>query len=271
MRKAVALLAVALAAVAAYAGITRAAGSGKQAVSSQHVSLTVTASGTQLDRPVTVRADGSVDNQRRVGSFSIDLAGAQSALPFRLPVTRVDEIIDASNGAVVSYLQVPGLGRFFTQGKSWLKVDTGKVAKGLGMNIEPFTNLATAPTEVLPTLRKVSSSEQTLGSETIDGVATTHVRLMVDVRRLATLAPDEHRALVAAALDELVRKAGISTQPVDVWTDSDGLLRRATATLNGRDGKAEVDLRLTDFGAPVDVQIPAAKDTLDATGWLSRR
>jgi hypothetical protein len=269
MRKAVALVAVALAAVAAYAGITRAAGSGKQAVSSERVSLTVTASGAQLQEPVTVRADGTVDNNRRVAAFSIDLGGAQGAFPMRLPVSRLDEVLDASNGGVVSYVQVPGIARYFTQGKSWLKIDMGQVAKGLGLELEPFTNLATAPTEVLPTLRSVSSGEQVLGSETIDGVATTHSRLTLDVRRLSTLAPSEHRALVAAALDELVRHSGIATQPVEVWTDADGLLRRATATVNARDGQAKLDLRLSDFGSPVDVEVPAAKDTLDATGWLA--
>jgi LppX/LprAFG-like lipoprotein len=239
MRKGLVVVAVAAAAVAAYAGITRAAGSKRTAVSTERVALTVTAYGG------SARLDGVVDNTAQRGSFTVDLSNAAGLAPFRIPVTRVDAVVDASRGSLRTYLRVPDILRTFSAGKPWAEVDAGD-------DLGALTRLATAPSQLLPTLRSVSTGEQILGRETVDGVATTHSRLTVDAQKLAKLAPRGRRAIVGAALAQL----GV-TQPVDVWVDSSGLLRRATATLDD----ATVDLRLSDFGANADVRIPSASDT----------
>src|SRR3954469_14913452 len=136
MRKGFALVAIAAATVAAYAGITRAAGSKRAAVSTERVSLTLTA------RDGSVSVDGTVDNAARRGSFTIDLSNASALAPFRLPVRRVDAVLDTSNGDLHAYVQVPGLLRAFTNGKAWAAVDARALAGG---DLGPLTRLATAP------------------------------------------------------------------------------------------------------------------------------
>jgi hypothetical protein len=272
MRRLLALLLVATAAVAAYAGITQAGGKKRLATASERVALTVTVSGSELARPATLRVDGAVDNDRRLARFTIDATDLAAALPVHLPVTKVETVVDTSRGGLVAYAKVPLLAQIVAGGKPWAKVDLGSLARTRGVDLSSLTALAASPGQLLPQLRALSSETTVIGPETVDGSAATHSRLTIDVQRLATLAPAAQRDLAAQALAELVRESGVATVPIDVWADASGLLRRVTLTHASPDGDGSVsiDLRARDYGAAVDVQVPAAAQVTDLTSLIGR-
>ena len=65
--------------------------------------------------------------------------------------------------------------------------------------------------------------------------------------------------------------AGLSTVPLEVWIDEDGLVRRLTQTWNQKlpDGAGRMETKLTmdlyDFGPRVEVDPPPSNKVFDAT------
>lgn len=112
--------------------------------------------------------------------------------------------------------------------------------------------------DLLTTLASVPSAVR-VGSDTTDGVATTHYRA---TERLADLA-----ARAAAAGHQLpeqlrARLASGGAVTVDTWVDSTGLPRRVSVAVSGglaTDSRVprSVDIRFADFGASVGAPPPA--------------
>jgi len=116
-------------------------------------------------------------------------------------------------------------------------------------------------TGVLDALRGVGADVQEVGTEEVNGVDATHYRATVDLQRALDAAPESQRERARTALGQL----GTSDVPIDVWLSSDGLPVRQVITfdapaggglLGGMSMKMTIDF--TDWGTPVDVQVPPA-------------
>jgi hypothetical protein len=150
-------------------------------------------------------------------------------------------------------------GRQLPNGKSWVKVDLERALKKLGMD---FANLGIgqSPTGALAQLRG-SANTQKVGTETIDGVRTTHYRGTVDVQDALGRATAKERKALQRLLDEAKAHGVDATSTThDVWVGDDGLVRRLTEQVGS---VGHVTITFSDYGAPVQIEAPPADETTD--------
>jgi hypothetical protein len=142
-----------------------------------------------------------------------------------------------------------------------VKLDLQRELGKLGVNL-PQLQLggSQSPVDGLRWLRG-SKRATKLGTETIDGVATTHYRVTVDKADALSKATPKQRELLQRLL-RLAGQRGVDAEPntVDVWVGDDGLVRRMTQKLGAL---GSVTTTFSDFGAPVHIEAPPADQTVD--------
>jgi hypothetical protein len=243
------------------------------ATPSMKTDLTVTMLSSKLPGGrMELSATGALDNQNHRMSMRLDMSklvsqlGAAGAMGSAADWVG-QEVADFSNGRAVIYLNLPVLGKVMPGGKPWIKVDLSAVGKKAGIDLSQFTQLGTDPSQMVGWLRTVSGDVTTVGTEQIDGVDTTHYRANVDLSKYPDLVPADQREAVRKAIDQLTKTAHLSSFPVHVWVDKDGLVRQVravlTETIQGQTMNVVTTERFHDFGAPVDVQIPSSDQVTD--------
>ena len=92
------------------------------------------------------------------------------------------------------------------------------------------------------------------------GVETTHYKGEIDLKNARQRAPKSARD----AIDKFVTRTGIDSMPYEAWIDGHGLLRKLAFHMT-RGGELAIDTtaELYDFGAPISIVLPPAKDTVD--------
>jgi hypothetical protein len=143
--------------------------------------------------------------------------------------------------------------------KPWTKLDTRRV---------PAAQLHAHPDELVHVravvylaggVRRASK----IGSDTIEGVAQVHYRGVVDPARVVALAPAADRAALRTTIrDDYLTKPF----PADFWLDPEGRIRRVLVAYRTPGGSRIVlDARFSDFGAKLDLHVPAASEIQDIT------
>jgi hypothetical protein len=144
-----------------------------------------------------------------------------------------------------------------------------EAAKSAGVDLnQMLAQAAQNPADVLAMLKTVGSV-QTVGTETVDGVSTTHYKATVDLAKAAGQVGEP----ASSAVQHLIDEGGPSSIPADVWIGDDGLVRKATVdetvSGGGESATVHVTLGLSDYGTAVNVTAPPSGDTLDATGLVA--
>lgn len=149
------------------------------------------------------------------------------------------------------------------QGKHWMKMDLSKNAafaaslnKSNGQ--DPATQLK---------LFTSSGDIKRVGTETVDGVSTTHYAGTVDLAKLASRQDPKLKSLV-----QQDSKLGITTMNVNLWVDSQSLpVRMQEATPASSSVPLTATIDYSDYGnTPVTVTPPPASDTLDMSSLLPK-
>jgi hypothetical protein len=170
------------------------------------------------------------------------------------------------------YMKMPFLTADIPGGKPWLKLDLEAAGKTQGMDFGSLMNSGSQnPATILAFLQGVSSNVQNQGTETIDGVQTTHYHATVSPQRmLARLAKKDPKAV--STYRKALSLTGMGDEPVDVWVDGGGLLRRETlhADMPALNGSMDFTMDLSDFGVAVNVTAPPASQTTDLLQLLKR-
>ena len=242
--------------VAAAATKTRDAGSSRI-----ELSTTVAAAGRRL----TFEGKGAFDYRRDRGTLSFDLSALAGG--------RVEVRYDRK----VVYLRMSQLQTMLPRGKSWLKLDLEAAAKGAGYGTLDQLR-GQDPTQLLEYLQSLDAEPTLLGRDRVRGVATTHYRARVSLKKaledgLKGL-PEAKRAAAERDLRAMMESIGAETMPVDAWIDGDGRVRRLKTTYSLRlpaaQGSATTSIATVvdffDFGVDVAVKAPPAAATFDATG-----
>jgi hypothetical protein len=207
-----------------------------------------------------------LDLSADVGAVLQKLKAAVGALPLELRVR-----------GGIAYVKVPEMVRSIVPGgKPWAALNLRKFVKNLGQDPAAVNALMSVDAASLLRALRAAGKLTTVGTEEIDGAKTTHLRGTVRLEDQLKLLPAKSRAAARAAIRKLAGKQASAGQPVDVWIDEDDVVRRESAvvSLPGQHGlpAGKVTLRIDyrDFGTPLASDIPAAKDTFDATQVLSR-
>jgi hypothetical protein len=236
---------------AASAASTADAGSAKVAFDTA-----ITAAGQNLH----LAGAGAVDFGKRAARMTFDVGDLlrASGLP-----AQVDERWTVLTDGLVVYIRAPALSRRLSGGKKWLKLDVEQLAKHQGVDLGELQQLTqNDPAQMLDYLEAVSGKIEEVGREDVRGVATTHYRAKVDLDKVADQAPANARKAVRASIASLERALGTEV-PVDVWVDSQNLVRRLSEHLTTARGKVDFTVDFFDFGTPVTVTTPPASETID--------
>jgi hypothetical protein len=159
------------------------------------------------------------------------------------------------------YVQIPGMSAM-TGGKPWMEIQTGG-----GSN--PATQMFTAligsiqqnadPANVL---KNLEASGTLTGSDTeqLNGVATTHYSITVDITKMIANQTDQTmKQLLTTA-----QQKGLTNYPVGVWVNSSGLPVQTTINLPSIGAGATATggglstITYSNWGAPVTITAPPA-------------
>ncbi len=194
------------------------------------------------DQKVDTHAEGVVDEDRGLASMTLDTAGAGG-------------LMQSIEGGTTIYMKSP----LFVGGKKWVKLDLKKIASRSGVNIDQLNQSTTDPSDYLTYLRAAGPVEED-GRDTVRGVDTTHYQGEIDLKSAAKGKSGAARD----AIGKFVARTGIDSMPYEAWIDDHGLLRRlAFHMTRGGDLAIDTTAELYDFGAPIKIALPAAKDTVD--------
>lgn len=194
----------------------------------------------------TVSGEGSFDNAKQAMDVTMHLDGDGAGLPSSVEVRLLSPVM---------YVRLPNEKRE----KSWVKIELQHALKNLGLAL-PNLGVGQSPAEALAQLRGSTNTEK-VGTETIDGVRTTHYRGTVDVQDALGRATAKERKALQRLLDE-AKAHGVDAASTthDVWVGDDGLVRRLTEQVGS---VGHVTMTFSDYGAPVQIEAPPADETTD--------
>lgn len=171
---------------------------------------------------------------------------------------------------LVIYFKSPFFQRMLPDAKDWLKMDMQAVGEQMGMDMGSLmqTNQAdpTAPLDYLEGLEDI----EVVGEEEVHGAPTTHYKGRASFDKLKeVLDPD-----AAATIDQLQALMEIDGFDVEAWIDEDGAARRLDYTyealpMAGMSGEWNMMMEFFDFGIPVNIKLPPARNVTDMMQLLN--
>ncbi len=234
------------------------------------------------DEPFAFTGDGAFDATANRASLTIDMSSFASLLGGLFPGAAgaggpdLDDPdawkIEAVQDGFVMYMRFAAVANQLPAGKSWVRLDLRKAGSTQGIDLEQlqrFTN--SGPREMLDYLRAVSGGIETVGTEDLRGVETTHYYAIVDLLRYEKLAPPAEREKLRSLVGEVVEQSGIGKIPVDVWVDELGLVRKlamafsATQPGTTEQATASMSFELYDYGTEVEIELPPAAQVVEAS------
>jgi hypothetical protein len=128
---------------------------------------------------------------------------------------------------------------------------------------------STNPSDSLAMLEKMGSVTE-VGTETVNGVATTHLTGTVDV--MDALSRSGLSAQMTAQIRQSLGSAAMKPAHIDVWVDAAGhvvkLQDALSLTIAGQTMRTLADVELSDFGVTVDASAPPASEVTAAPAGL---
>ncbi|MFE0201828.1 hypothetical protein [Streptomyces sp. NPDC058985] len=160
-------------------------------------------------------------------------------------------------------------------GKRWMKLDLKAAAESAGADagqaLSGVENMNQDPTEQLALLLE-SPNIKHVGEEKVDGVTAQHYKGTLTVKEmmesnesLDMLKPAERKKLLAN-----IEKSGIKGYDTDVWVNDADLPVRMDVAMSTPQGNVDMSMKLSDYGAKAQVEVPPAADTFDMMEMLKQ-
>jgi hypothetical protein len=210
---------------------------------------------------VEMSGTGAFDAERQRGQMSLSTSAAGQDIDLQMVYALPFIYIRYPAGLVPG---IPG-------GKEWVKLDLESLGRQAGFDLDQLMQTGQAdPSQGLRYLRGVTELEQ-VGEEEVRGVATTHYRGTIDLRRLA----DEDPAL-RKTVEQLIDQTGVTRVPVEVWIDGENFVRRLRQSYEDAWAASGVTMDMTtttefyDFGTEVNVEEPPDEDVADLAELLGQ-
>jgi hypothetical protein len=209
---------------------------------SEHMAMTMTMSIAGQD--ISLKGSGDYVNKPPQGTFDMSMS-----------LMGQDMTFNAVEDGTTMYMQSPMLSSQLPSGKTWMKLDLQKVGSAHGVDYSAL--MSQNPAQAVQRL-EAAGSVKTVGTETIDGVETTHYQVTnVDISKM----PQGSKIQALAH-----PKYG----PIDVWIgNKDGYVYRESMSfaysVMGQSASADMRVDLSNFGKPVNVTVPPASAVVDGT------
>jgi hypothetical protein len=233
--------------------------------------------------PFAFTGDGAFDTTTGRSSFTLDMSSFASLLgglfagatqtggpDFGDPAGWKIEAIQDGH---VMYVRFPAMTEQLPNGKTWVREDLQRSARASGIDfgdLRQFTN--SDPRAMLDFLRAATGEIETVGTEELRGVATTHYRATIDPLDYEKLAlPGKQGEEVRSLFREMITESGIGKMPVDIWLDGFGLVRKLTMSFSATQpgtsetAAASMTFEMYDYGTDVAIEVPSAADVVDSS------
>jgi LppX/LprAFG-like lipoprotein len=204
---------------------------------SEHVRFTGTSEGG--GQVIRITGSGDFQNDPQLGRMTLEFgAGATTGT-----------IREVMHGWRI-YMTSPLFAGQLPQGSKWLTVDLAQAGRSAGIDFSQFASQT--PGQTLRQLR-ASGQVKKVGTETVDGVETTEYTSVLDPAKIPQSA-------------KVQRLANAKYEPVHVWVDGEGRVRRIRTAFTALGSANEMTMTFSEFGKDVHVSLPPAAETYDATG-----
>jgi len=212
---------------------------------------------------LTMSGEGAVNTKTQQGHLTLKAIAAPPSVD-KATLTQ-DLVFDR----FVFYMRSPAFAAALENGKKWVKIDLIKAGKAAGIDLTLLSQTGQDPTQSLRLLKAVSGEVKKVGDEDVRGVKTQHYKATVDLKKYPDTVPAKDRAAAQSTIDNLIKRLGSSTSPVEFWIDDDHLIRRYAQTLKLKvaGGASSIKQRIEyyDYGSKVDVSLPPAGEVRDLT------
>ena len=208
----------------------------------------------QSGKTIRVHGTGAIDGA------SSELTMSMSSL-LRQSGGSLKEISLEQNGDYVLYLRLGSLTAQLPGGKQWIELNVSKLGKSAGLDLgKLLSGSQFQPGDLLSMLEAEGAKVSNLGSATVDGSATTHYRVTIDVAKAL-----QAKGLTSPLLAGVV--AQLPKVPEDVWNGADGLVHRIHVSFALPQSHAPLDMTmdLYDYGSDITISAPPSSDVYDAT------
>lgn len=205
----------------------------------------------------TVEMDGLLDFERNRSELEMDLAdmGVEGTILLRAIGSELFLQSPVFQGAVAG-----------VDGDTWLRVDVAAAAAEQGVDLGQLGGAGNGdPRQGLAVLRGVvDGGVEEVGDEEVRGAGTTRYRARVDLRKAAEEArPDGD----PGAFDRMIDLLGQDSIRVEVWIDSDGVVRRVRMPMplpeEAGGGQMTMTVEYHDFGVEADIAEPDPAEVRD--------
>lgn len=213
----------------------------------------------QMEFKANINGIPAIGSQQVTGNGSVDFPGQKATAHLEVLGLTVDGIVDGNTTYAKSSL--------FGE-NTWYKSDA-TAANGFAGVTGIWTNLID-PTQLFAAIKDSTDSMTESGHEKVRGVDTIHYKGTIDLKKRA------QAANAPAEVLDAIDASGVSTVPVDVWVDGQGLVARVQTSLavsgsqspaNGISG--DVTAEFFDYGKAVNISAPPADQVKDASEALS--
>jgi hypothetical protein len=224
-------------------------------------------------KTLRIRASGAIDGASSELSFDLGSlireieSSSQGAVPpammAKLAHAKMKEVALEQSGHYVIYLRLGALTSQLPGGKQWIKLDVSKLGKSAGVDLgKLMSGSQLQPSDLLGMLRGEGVKIRKVGSARVDGTATTHYRVTVDLAKAL-----ESKGLTSPLLGSVA--AQMPKLPENVWIGKDGLVRRVGFSYGfaqaGQRIRMHMTMNVADYGARVTIAAPPSSQVFDAT------
>jgi hypothetical protein len=231
-------------------------------------------SSPQLEgKTLRLRGTGAIDGTSTEISFRLGSMLGQMGLPssaggLGLRHASMQEVALEENGDYVVYMKLGFLSSQLPGGKQWIRLDVSKLGEAAGVDVGKLLSGAQfQPGDLLGMLQSEGATVHKLGPATIDGVATTHYRVTVDLAKAL-----QSKGLTSPLFSGVT--ARMKTATAAVWIGKDGLVRRVRVSANIPHDATRVRMAMTmnlyDYGAHVSIAAPPSSQVFDATSFAQQ-
>lgn len=143
-------------------------------------------------------------------------------------------------------------------GKPWVVVPVSELQHGTGINFAQLMQQVESNDPLVQTQMFASAKDvKSLGTQTIDGVQTTHYTGTYSVAAGISKLPASMRSMVTKQL----QSAGISQVRFNAWIDGQHQVRKVQVAEGGGAETINITMQITGIGQQVNIAIPAKSDT----------
>ncbi|MER6527674.1 LppX_LprAFG lipoprotein [Streptomyces sp. NPDC001508] len=151
-------------------------------------------------------------------------------------------------------------------GKSWIKFDMSALGGDSGRAMDQLgAGEAGKNPAADSTFLTGSKDVKKVGTETVDGVETTHYKGTVSLDDLRTTLKDkdkEARERRETSIEQY-EKMGLDSMTMDMWIDGEHHTKQFRMRGDAQKGPLDMTITFLDYNKPVKVTAPPAKDTAD--------